>query len=80
MKSEIQKCLDGEIFNISDAEIQEMIGRARELTRKYNQTARPDASKQKQILSELFGGIGNNVNIDTPFFVIMVSTFSLAIM
>lgn len=68
MKSEIQKCLDGEIFNTSDAEIQAIIGRARELTRDYNQTASPNPSKRKQILSELFGSIGSNVNIDTPFF------------
>lgn len=68
MKSEIQKCLDSEIFNTSDAEIQRITGRARELTRDYNQTASTDASKRKLILSELFGSIGNNVNIDTPFY------------
>lgn len=68
MKSEIQKCLDGEIFNTSDAEIQAITGRARELTRDYNQTASTDAFKRKQILSELFGAVGSNVNIDTPFY------------
>lgn len=68
MKSEIAKCLDGQLFNTSDPEIQELIHKAREHTREYNSTASNDASNRKRILSELFNKIGNNVNIDTPFY------------
>ena len=68
MKTEIQKCLDGEIFNTSDPEIQSLIQRARQLTKEYNQTASTDFDKRQRILSELFGHIGSNVNIDIPFY------------
>ena len=68
MKTEIQKCLDGEIFNTSDPEIQSLVQRARQLTKEYNQTANTDFDKRQRILSELFGRISSNVNIDTPFY------------
>lgn len=68
MKSEIEKCLDGQQFNTSDAEIQALIHRARKLTREYNNTASDDASSRREILSQLFNVIGSNVNIDTPFY------------
>lgn len=68
MKTEIQKCLDGEIFNTSDPEIQKLIHRARQLIKEYNQTASTDFDTRLKVLSELFGYIGSNVNIDTPFY------------
>jgi maltose O-acetyltransferase len=68
MKTEIEKCLDGQQFNTSDLEIQALIHRARRLTREYNATVSDDASNRKKILSELFNNIGSNVNIDTPFY------------
>ncbi|WP_142683565.1 sugar O-acetyltransferase [Chitinophaga polysaccharea] len=68
MKSEIEKCLDGQLFNTSDSEIQSLIHRARKLTREYNSTASDDTSSRKEILSQLFNIIGSNVNIDTPFY------------
>lgn len=68
MKTEIQKCLDGEIFNTSDPGIQKLIHRARQLIKVYNQTASTNFDKRLKVLSELFGNIGSNVNIDTPFY------------
>ncbi|GEP93558.1 maltose O-acetyltransferase [Chitinophaga terrae (ex Kim and Jung 2007)] len=68
MKSEIEKCLDGQLFNTSDPEIKALIHKARERTREYNSTASTDDFNRKRILSELFNRIGNNVNIDTPFY------------
>lgn len=68
MKTEIQKCLDGEAFNTSDKEIQSPIYKARKLTKDYNQTASTDSEDRHGILSELFGHLGANVNIDTPFY------------
>jgi acetyltransferase-like isoleucine patch superfamily enzyme len=68
MKTELQKCLDGEIFNTSDEEIQKIIHNARKLTKDFNSTISSDSGKRREILTELFGNIGNNVNIDTPFY------------
>jgi maltose O-acetyltransferase len=68
MESEIEKCLAGQQFNTADQEIQALIHRARRLTREYNTTASEDASSRKRILSELLSRVGNNVNIDTPFY------------
>jgi maltose O-acetyltransferase len=68
MKTELQKCLDGEIFNTSDKEIQRFIHHARKLTNSYNSTPSNNSEKRNEILSKLFGEIGNNVNIDTPFY------------
>ncbi|MBN2776419.1 MAG: HAD hydrolase-like protein [Bacteroidales bacterium] len=68
MKTELQKCLDGEIFNTSDKEIQRFIHHARKLSNSYNSTPSNNSKKRNEILSELFGEIGNNVNIDTPFY------------
>ena len=68
MKTEIQKCLDGEIFNTSDSEIQGMIKRARDITKEYNYLASTDIIRKEALLTELFGSIGKNVSIDTPFY------------
>jgi acetyltransferase-like isoleucine patch superfamily enzyme len=68
MKTEMQKCLDGEVFNTSDREIQILIHNARKLTKSYNSTPSTDSVKRNKILNELFGEIGDNVNIDTPFY------------
>lgn len=68
MKTELQKCLEGELFNTSDKEIQSYIHQARKLTNTYNSTPSNNLEKRSEILNELFGEIGNNVNIDTPFY------------
>lgn len=68
MNAEIQKCLNGEFFNTSDPEIQEIIHNARKLTKKYNSTPSTSSKKRRKILSKLFENIGTNVNIDTPFY------------
>ena len=68
MKTELQKCLVGETFNTSDQEIQGFIHTARKLTKDYNTTPSEDKGKRDKILKELFGQIGSNVNIDTPFY------------
>lgn len=67
-KSELQKCLDGEIFNCADSEITKIIFKCRDLTEKYNATAFSETAIRKKLLSEIFGGMGENVTIDKPFF------------
>ena len=68
MKTEIQKCLKGEFFNTSDRQIQSIIHEARRLTKCYNELPSTDFEKRNTILKQLLGSIGNNVNIDTPFY------------
>lgn len=68
MNLELQKCLSGVAFNTSDDEIQSFIHSARKLTKSYNTTPSTDSEKRNEILNELFGHIGSNVNIDTPFY------------
>ncbi len=68
METELQKCLNGETFNTSDKEILKIIHKARNLTTKYNSTPSTDSKHRKEILDELFGNMGSNVNIDTPFY------------
>lgn len=68
MKSELEKCLAGDQFNTSDPEIQAMIRQARTLTKEYNTTIGNEDTRRQKLLTELFGQMGNNVNIDTPFY------------
>lgn len=68
MKTELQKCLDGEMFNTSDPEILKIIHEARRLTKAYNATPSTESDERQVILKKLFGEIGTNVNIDTPFY------------
>ena len=68
MKTELEKCLAGEIFNTSDPELQNMIHNARALTKTYNNTISTDTQQRRGILSNLFAALGTNVNIDTPFY------------
>ena len=46
----------------------EQIARTRELTRKYNQIEHSDTEARAALLRELFGAVGENVEIDTPFY------------
>ena len=68
MKSEIEKCLDGELFNTSNEHSQKLIRCARKLTKEYNATTHEDKPERLRILKNLLGEIGSNVNIDTPFY------------
>lgn len=68
MKTEFQKCLDGERFNCIDNELKDYIVRARRLTAQYNKTDVEDNTAREEILRNLFGSIGANVKIDVPFY------------
>lgn len=68
MKTELQKCLDGEIFKSSDAELLTIIHNARRLTKDYNQTTSTESDKRRELLQQLFEKVGTNVNVDTPFY------------
>ncbi|MFI5154758.1 MAG: sugar O-acetyltransferase [Chitinophagales bacterium] len=65
--SEYQKMLAGELYNASDPELIELRMRARKLLTAYNQLPFDRALRQLSITG-LLGKIGDNVDIQTPFF------------
>lgn len=66
VKSELYKCLDGEVFNCRDNELTSIKIKSRNLTKQYNQTV--DQDIKVKILKDFLGSIGENVRIDTPFY------------
>lgn len=57
-----------DFLETADEEILNQIARARELTREYDHSDYRDTKRRAEILRELFGSIGENVSIDTPFY------------
>lgn len=68
MKSELQKMLDGALYIASDPELVEMRAKARNLFYRYNQIPVDNMDERKALLSEMFGKIGENIDIQTPFY------------
>lgn len=68
MKSELDKCLSGEKYNSACAEMMQIIHQARHLTQAYNQSNSRDTNSRQNLLRQLFGRVGSNVNVDTPFY------------
>lgn len=56
------------MYNTSDSAFQEMKLHARDLTREYNLTRGTEKEKRREVLGELFGSIGQNIKVDTPFY------------
>lgn len=56
-----------DFLETADDETLRQIARARELTREYYHSDYFDTQKRNSILVKLFGSIGENVSIDTPF-------------
>ncbi len=66
--SEQQKMLHGEIYNAYDGPLILLRNKARHLTKAYNNTD-PEATEQRiAILKKLFGKIGNDFEIEPPFY------------
>ena len=72
-KTEYEKMIAGELYNAGDEQLMQMRCKAREIMHEYNQSLY-DKQKRETILKRLLGRIGKNVDIQTPFFVIMVHT------
>lgn len=67
MKSELEKCLAGEVFNGSDPELAAMTLTAKRLTRQLNDTDYADVATRTAILRQLFGSMGSRVHVDVDF-------------
>lgn len=66
MKTELEKCLAGEIYNCHDEIFLEFKNTARTLLTKYNSLPYGYKSEKREVLQKLFGSIGANVSVGSP--------------
>lgn len=67
MKSELEKCLAGEVFNGSDPELLAITFTAKRLTRQLNDSDCADHEARTAIMRRLFGSMGSHVHVDSDF-------------
>ena len=67
MKTELEKCLAGEVFNGGDKDLATMALNAKRLLKELNNTDYADVELKRNILQKLFGKIGENVHLDIDF-------------
>ncbi|HLO50987.1 MAG TPA: sugar O-acetyltransferase [Kamptonema sp.] len=67
-KTEKHKMLAGELYWAGDAELTRDRKRARRLARLYNSTTEEETAKRLDIIKELFGSVGEKIEIEPPFY------------
>ncbi|WP_300729999.1 sugar O-acetyltransferase [uncultured Bacteroides sp.] len=67
MKTELQKCLDGEPFNGGDECLKEMTLNAKRLLKQLNNLDYADVEGKKSVMKQLFGKVGEYVHLDIDF-------------
>ncbi|KTG27739.1 sugar O-acetyltransferase [Haloferax profundi] len=67
MPSEKEKMLAGELYDASDPELVAERKRARRLTRLFNDTDETEIDRREELVRELFGETGENVEIEPTF-------------
>lgn len=68
MKTEYEKCMDGEPFIGSrDPKIVEMILRTKRLLMQFNATDYADNARRQELLREMLGSVGKGVHVDIDF-------------
>ena len=67
MKTELQKMLDGELYDASDAQLTAMRLNARQLLQQYNQLTAVTRESKMAILQQLLGRC-SNAHIEPPFY------------
>lgn len=67
MKTELEKCMAGEIYNCHDEIFLEFKNTARTLLTKYNSLPYDYRREKREVLQNLFGSIGTNVSVGSPF-------------
>ena len=66
-KTEKEKMLAGELYLARDEELGKGNKRARRLLRIFNSTTEEESQRRQKILQELFGKVGNQIEIVPPF-------------
>ncbi|MDR1341414.1 MAG: sugar O-acetyltransferase [Prevotellaceae bacterium] len=67
MKTELEKCMDGEWYNCHNQVFMDFKAIARKILARYNELSYDAKDKRYDVLKQLFGGIGNNVSVGNPF-------------
>lgn len=67
MKTELEKCMAGENYNCHDEIFLGFKKTARASLSKYNSLSYEDKEEKREILGHLFGRIGSNVSVGSPF-------------
>lgn len=67
MPTEKEKMLAGELYDATDPQLVADRRNARRLTRAFNDSTAEERNLRKQLLQELFGGIGQKSGIEPPF-------------
>jgi maltose O-acetyltransferase len=67
MPSEKEKMLAGEMYDPSDPTLVRERRAARHLTREYNETGVEDDERRRDLLSDLFGSVGEGSVVEPPF-------------
>lgn len=67
MTSERERMLNGDRYDPYDPELVAERERARELTRRYNDTAATDDRERRELLEELLGSLGEECHVEPPF-------------
>lgn len=66
--TEKEKMLSGMLYNAFVEELKGDFMKAKRLVREYNQTREDERDRRKSIIKELFGGTGENFNVEPPFY------------
>lgn len=67
MKTEFEKCMAGEIYNCHHEIFLELKKKTRALLWKYNSLPYDSKEEKSEVLQSLFGSIGTNVSVGSPF-------------
>lgn len=65
-RSEREKMLSGELYNVADAELTQLRRRARKLFFSFNNTGEEETEKRDELLRALFGKCGKFVKCEPP--------------
>lgn len=65
-RTEKAKMLAGDPYDASDPELVAERERARRLTRAYGETTETEHDRRRELLSELFGSIGEGIEVEPP--------------
>lgn len=63
-----ERMLAGQLYRASDPELLAASRRARELTRRFNQTAGDQRQEREHLLQALLGSVGEQLYIEPPFY------------
>ncbi|MCL1946321.1 MAG: sugar O-acetyltransferase [Chitinivibrionia bacterium] len=65
--TEKEKMLSGELYTAADEELRRDFLNARKITMAFNETNAEETQRRKELLSQLFEKIGENIYIEPPF-------------